>query len=78
MPGGLCHRCGRKQERSERFDAALCTWCDAWAEGMDAGFDDICENCRGRPSRPSLAREVVPTERSLRRAARYAPFRRRN
>jgi hypothetical protein len=61
---------GHMQDYSERYDAALCTWCDEWTEGSN--WDDACPCCRGRPSRPSLARETAPWDRALRRAARRA------
>lgn len=67
---GSCPRCGRRQEYSEAFDAALCPHCDEWREG--ACRDPDCEYCGDRPVRPSLGRELHPRDPALRRAAKLA------
>ncbi|WP_157419940.1 hypothetical protein [Actinomadura kijaniata] len=56
------------------FDSYLCASYDRWTNGTC--WDDSCAFCRNRPERPSLARELVPDDEVLRRAARRAGRRR--
>ena len=52
-------KCGVQEHETSynsRYDCYCCTVCDTWLESQCD--DPTCEICRGRPSKPSMIKEI--------------------
>lgn len=61
--------CGTLVDYSHPYDAKFCRRCDRWLETRCS--DRGCEFCAKRPTRPSLAADLDPAERT---ASPQSPF----